>query len=87
MELIKPGSKIPFTRYRKIAVILSTMVNLVVLIMLFVKGTQSGVDFAGGTVVQLKFQQQVTSRTFAERSRALTWAAARSRISVGKGIQ
>ncbi len=59
MELIKPGTKIPFTRYRKIAVILSTAVNLAVLIAVFVKGPNLGVDFAGGTVVQLKFQQKV----------------------------
>jgi len=60
MELIKPGLKIPFTRYRKIAIIISTMVNLAVLIMLFVKGPNLGVDFAGGTMVHLKFQQNVT---------------------------
>jgi preprotein translocase subunit SecF len=60
MELIKPGSKIPFTSYRKLAVILSTIVNLAVLVMLFIKGPNLGVDFAGGTVVQLKFQQQVS---------------------------
>jgi preprotein translocase subunit SecF len=59
MELIKPGTKIPFTRYRRIAVILSTAVNLAVLIALFVKGPNLGVDFAGGTIVQLKFQQKV----------------------------
>ena len=59
MELIKPGTHIPFTRYRKSAVILSTAVNLAVLIALFVKGPNLGVDFAGGTVVQLKFQQGV----------------------------
>ena len=60
MELIKPGSKIPFTSYRKIAVVLSTIVNLAVLVMLFIKGPNLGVDFAGGTVVQLRFQQQVS---------------------------
>jgi preprotein translocase subunit SecF len=60
MELIKPGSQIPFTSYRKIAVILSTIVNLAVLVMLFIKGPNLGVDFAGGTVVQLKFQQPVS---------------------------
>jgi preprotein translocase subunit SecF len=59
MELIKPGTRIPFTRYRKIAVIFSTAVNLAVLIALFVKGPNLGVDFAGGTMVQLKFQQKV----------------------------
>jgi preprotein translocase subunit SecF len=59
MELIKPGTKIPFTSYRKVAVILSTAVNLAVLILLFTKGPNLGVDFAGGTVVQLKFEQKV----------------------------
>jgi preprotein translocase subunit SecF len=60
MELIKPGTSIPFTSYRKIAVLLSTAVNLVVLLVLFTKGPNLGVDFAGGTMVHLKFQQRVT---------------------------
>ena len=60
MEIIKPGLKIPFTRYRKIALIVSSIVNLAVLIMLFTKGPNLGVDFAGGTMVHLKFEQNVT---------------------------
>lgn len=60
MELIKPGTKIPFTRYRKIAFIVSTLVNLLVLALLFTKGPNLGVDFAGGTMVQLRFQRQVS---------------------------
>ena len=60
MELIKPGLKIPFTRYRKTALIISSVVNLAVLILLFTKGPNLGVDFAGGTMVHLKFQQNVT---------------------------
>jgi len=60
MELIKPGTRIPFTSYRKIAVIVSTAVNLAVLILLFTKGPNLGVDFAGGTVVQLKFPQKIS---------------------------
>ena len=60
MELIKPGTKIQFTRYRKIAIILSTAVNVAVLGFLFIKGPTLGVDFAGGTMVQLKFQQNVS---------------------------
>ena len=60
MELIRSGTKIPFTHYRKIAVILSTVVNLVVLALLFFRGPNMGVDFAGGTIVQLKFQQKTT---------------------------
>ena len=60
MELIKPGTNIPFTKYRRIAVALSTAVNLVVLVVLFAKGPNLGVDFAGGTVVQLRFAQKVS---------------------------
>ena len=60
MELIRPGTNIPFIRYRKIAVIFSTAVNLVVLIALFTIGPNLGVDFAGGTMVHIKFQQKVS---------------------------
>ena len=60
MELIKPGSKIPFTRYRYIAIGISTVVNLLVLVLLFTKGPLLGVDFAGGTMVQLKFTKPVS---------------------------
>jgi preprotein translocase subunit SecF len=60
MEIIKPGTKIPFTKYRKIAVVLSTVVNLAILVLLFTKGPNLGVDFAGGTMVHLKFQHKVS---------------------------
>lgn len=60
MEFIKPGTNIPFTKYRRIAVILSTLVNLAILALLFTKGPELGVDFAGGTMVHLKFQQKVS---------------------------
>lgn len=60
MEFIKPGTNIPFTKYRRIAVILSTVVNLAILALLFTKGPSLGVDFAGGTMIHLKFQQRVS---------------------------
>jgi preprotein translocase subunit SecF len=57
MEILPSGTKIPFTKYRKIAVAISTAVNLLVLALLFIKGPTLGVDFAGGTMAQLKFNQ------------------------------
>ena len=60
MEIIKPGTKIQFTKYRGIAIGLSTLVNVLVLVFLFTRGPNLGVDFAGGTMVHLKFQQRVT---------------------------
>ena len=60
MELIKPGTNFPFTRYRKIAFIASTLVNVAVLVALFVKGPNLGIDFAGGTIIQVKFHQNST---------------------------
>jgi preprotein translocase subunit SecF len=48
---------------------LSTVVNLAVLVLLIVKGPNMGVDFAGGTLVQLKFQQKVS---ISDIRRALT---------------
>jgi preprotein translocase subunit SecF len=60
MEIIKPGTQIPFTRYRYVAVVLSTLVNVGVLVLLFVKGPQLGVDFAGGTMVHVKFHKETS---------------------------
>ncbi|HEY1269220.1 MAG TPA: protein translocase subunit SecF [Candidatus Binatia bacterium] len=60
MELIKPGTNIPFTKYRHIAVVVSTVINLAVIAFLVFRGPIMGVDFAGGTVVQLRFTEKVT---------------------------
>ncbi|MFQ5541261.1 MAG: protein translocase subunit SecF [Candidatus Binatia bacterium] len=60
MEIIKPGTQIPFLQYRRRAFILSGLLILAVLILFFAKGPKFGVDFAGGTMVHLKFNQNVT---------------------------
>ena len=60
MEFIKPGTQIPFVRYRHIAAVISTLVNIAVLVLLFTKGPNLGVDFAGGTMVHVRFDQAVS---------------------------
>ncbi|NIO10071.1 MAG: protein translocase subunit SecF, partial [Deltaproteobacteria bacterium] len=52
--------QIPFLQYRYVAFALSGVLLLGVLLLLFVKGPQMGVDFAGGTMVHLKFNQKIT---------------------------
>jgi len=58
MELIKPGTSIDFVRYSKWALVFSISLVLLGLASLWYRGGPNyGVDFVGGTVVQVKFTQ------------------------------
>jgi preprotein translocase subunit SecF len=59
-ELIKPGTNHDFVKYRRIAVTASLIVNLLILFGAIVwPKLNYGVDFAGGTELQLKFAKPV----------------------------
>ncbi|MFQ5851592.1 MAG: protein translocase subunit SecF [Candidatus Binatia bacterium] len=60
VEIIRPGTQIPFLRYRYRAFVASGLVGLAVLVLLMTKGPKLGVDFAGGTMVHLKLHENVT---------------------------
>jgi len=60
MEIIRPGTRFPFLSYRYVAFIASGLLVSAVMILLIVKGPNLGVDFAGGTMVHVKFNQNVT---------------------------
>jgi preprotein translocase subunit SecF len=67
MQLIKPDINLDFIGKRKIAFILSVTLILVGLFSLVVKGGPSyGVDFAGGTLVQLRFTENTTPEQIKE---------------------
>ncbi len=59
MELIRPDSKIDFMGKRRIALGFSAVMVLLSIIMLFpqVRGLSFGIDFTGGTLVEVQFQQ------------------------------
>src|SRR5262249_14243398 len=58
MELIRPGVSIDFIRYAKGAAIASLVLILAGLVSIWYRaGLNYGVDFAGGTVVQVRFMQ------------------------------
>ena len=57
-ELIKPGTSHDFVKYRRVAVLASLIVNALVLIgVLWKPGLNYGVDFAGGTELQVHFKK------------------------------
>lgn len=59
-EIIKQGTKFDFMRWRKSAFLFSGVVMLIGIISLMLHGGPNyGIDFAGGTLVQLKFSQPV----------------------------
>jgi len=58
MELIKPGTNIDFVSRIKFALIVSAVAILIGLVSLVVHGGPNyGIDFAGGTLVQVQFKQ------------------------------
>jgi preprotein translocase subunit SecF len=57
-DLIKPGTNHDFVKYRRIAVVVSLIVNALVLVGVTVwPGLNYGVDFAGGTELQVHFKK------------------------------
>ncbi len=53
--------KIDFLKIRKQAYIFSAVVVLASIILMFTKGFNLGLDFTGGTAIQIKFKEPVTS--------------------------
>jgi preprotein translocase subunit SecF len=77
MELISPTVNIDFIRYAKRAATVSLVLILAGLVSLWYRGGLSyGVDFAGGTVVQVKFTQPTPIADLRQALEATDLAAA-----------
>ncbi|MEZ4484141.1 MAG: protein translocase subunit SecF [Syntrophotaleaceae bacterium] len=63
MELIKPDINLDFVGKRRLAVIFSAVLILVGLVSLIAKGGPNyGIDFAGGSLVQLQFSEDTSAK-------------------------
>jgi preprotein translocase subunit SecF len=60
MELIKPGSHFDFMKYRGPVITVLGLMATLSLVSLFYPGPNYGIDFAGGTEVQLAFRGDTT---------------------------
>jgi preprotein translocase subunit SecF len=70
MRLIKHKTNIDFIGKRKQAIFISTIVNLAILVGIATIGFNFGVDFAGGTVVELKFDHPISAADVRKRAEA-----------------
>jgi preprotein translocase subunit SecF len=69
MRIIKHKTNIDFIGKRKPALFISSVLNLTILVGIAIFGFNFGVDFAGGTVVELRFDHPIRAdevRTRAE---------------------
>lgn len=78
MQILKHKTHIDFIGKRRPAVFISTVLNLAILVGLLTVGFNFGVDFAGGTVVELKFTHPIR----ADEVRARAEAAGLKDVSV-----
>jgi preprotein translocase subunit SecF len=60
-ELVSPNVNFDFVGKRKFFLILSTVLNLLAILLFFVRGLNFGIDFAGGTDVRVRFAQGTTA--------------------------
>src|SRR3972149_9214851 len=59
IQFIKPGTNINFIGIRKTAITVSVVVIVIGLISVAIRGFNYGIDFSGGTMVQLLFKEDV----------------------------
>lgn len=65
-QLIRPDINLDFVGKRHFFVILSTAINIAAVLMLIFVGLNYGVDFVGGSVVQVQFDKATTANTIRE---------------------
>ena len=58
MEIFRVKNDIPFLKYRKIAAFISILTFVMAFFFLFQKGLNYGVDFTGGTIIEVSYEEK-----------------------------
>ncbi len=66
MQIIKGKTNFDFIGKRKIALFISSVINIAILVGIAIFGFNFGVDFAGGTLVEVKFAASTTAEQVRE---------------------
>ncbi len=66
MQIIKGKTNIDFIGKRRIALLLSSLLNLGIIVGIAIFGFNLGVDFAGGTLVEVKFKDPIEADAIRE---------------------
>ncbi|MCL2626738.1 MAG: protein translocase subunit SecF [Cystobacterineae bacterium] len=66
MRILKHKTNIDFLKYRRAAMFLSSLGNIAILVGIAVFGFNFGVDFAGGTLVEVQFSEAVVDQSIRE---------------------
>ncbi|MCA9611923.1 MAG: protein translocase subunit SecF, partial [Myxococcales bacterium] len=61
MEIIKPGTYIDFMRLARPVITATLLLSALAIVSLFFPGPNYGIDFAGGTEIQLAFNGEVST--------------------------
>jgi preprotein translocase subunit SecF len=70
MQILKKKTTIDFIGKRRPAIFISSVLNLAIVVGIATVGFNYGVDFAGGTVVELKFDHSVKPEEVRQRAQA-----------------
>ncbi len=66
MQIIKGKTNFDFISKRKIALFISSIINIAIIVAIPIFGFNLGVDFAGGTLVEVKFAKPTTAEQVRE---------------------
>ena len=59
MEIFRVKKDIPFMKYRSISAVISTSIFILAIAFLSIKGLNLGVDFTGGTIMEVSYPEAV----------------------------